>query len=269
MEFLSKLSPAEIYLLKENRNAGYRTLLKYTLIDLLFRGILKSVDTEYQAHENDPVSIHKYISRGPNYAKYDNQNHEDVYTDHFKQEEEIELLFRHLIKLALDRTKSRKKYIHEHFYQIPRMAAYFQTDLFTKLFGSIKLSGSGEVVSQKIKAEIKDLELRLPQLIEDKHPDAKDIISKIGANIFLINTLDNESLSNIDSEISNHLIDKEKKTSSGCTGCTGCYIFFGDYSDAFDTDFSSYESSSSGCVGDSGCSSCSGCSGCGGCGGCS
>ena len=85
MELLTKLTPAETYLILENSKCDFRNLLKYTLIDLLIKNVLKAEDHEEQSHPRNPIRIVSYVSTGSNFSTYTPKPHELPFLQPFQK----------------------------------------------------------------------------------------------------------------------------------------------------------------------------------------
>lgn len=261
MEILEKLTPAETYLIKSNSNSTFRELLKLTLADLCLKKVLRIEDREFQSHPNNPIRVLKYVVAGKNFQSYQPKIHELAYLSPFQKNDEIEILFNHMIKIAYENAGNRNRYVFRALLKNYELTKKFQKDIFAQIFGNINLNNEGKEAKAKVDQILNTLETELPQIIQDNKKKALEILKRIGGNVFLISGLEFELLKKIDEEMAREL---ERSRDNNTYGCGGCYTFYGDYSGSFDGAFDSTDSS-----GDSGCGGDSGCSGCGGCGGCS
>lgn len=261
MEIIEKLTPAETYLIKNSSDSTFKELLKLTLADLCLKKVLKIEDKEVQSHPSNPVRTLKYMSTGQNFIGYKPRVHELVFLNPFQKSPEMEILFGQLIKIAYEKSGSRKRYVYGALLLNPGLTELFHKDFFTKLMGDIALNNHGKKTKEKVDLELVKLESDLPKVIESDRKTALEILQKIGGNVFLLAGLDSELLSQIDKELAQEL---EGSRGDYGYGCAGGYTFYGDNSDSFDGAFDGADSSggASGCGGDSGCSGCSGCGGC-------
>ncbi|WP_462248361.1 hypothetical protein [Ekhidna sp.] len=265
METLKKLTPAETLLLRDQSKVILKDLLKYTLIDLIIKKVLIVEEEEEQSHPNNPVRSVSYVKVGPNYKSYTFKRHELVFANPFLGNDEIRILFRHLIKMGFENAAGLKLFVFERIVKSKEMEGMLKTSWFNKLFVYINLSDKGDIKSKKVQDELKELEKTLASIIKKEPEQGKDIVTALAGNIFLLEGFDYKLLEKIDSEMAEEM--KKQKDSSGDYGCAGCYIYFDSYSSSFDSEASSFDSGGdSGCGGTSGCSGCSGCGGCGGCG---
>ncbi|MGL1888303.1 MAG: hypothetical protein OCD76_17440 [Reichenbachiella sp.] len=262
MEILTKLTPAETYLLHENSNCEFKNLLKYTLIDLLVKKVLISEDIEQQSHPRSPVRIMRYVSIGPKFKNYKPRPHELPFLKPFQKSEELQLLFKHLVKVSYENSGSKKSFVFDLLLKNETISESIKNDFFKRLFVNFSLTEKGVFQNSEITNTLMKLEDELPRLIEKDPKAASELLNKINGNVFLLKSFDFELLKKVSEEF-----DKEMNPTSSYDpswGCSGCYVYFDTYSDSFDSDYSSV-GGDSGCSGGSGCSGCSGCGGCGGC----
>jgi len=267
MEILTKLTPAETYLLRDGNTASYQNLLKYTLVDLLFKKVLKSVYRTSGSEKDDKVH---YIAVGENYSSYKPKVHEQVFLSAFTFSRDLEVIFDQLIKMGFQNGGGERRFIFRHLFKSTHISTCVKNSFFKRLFATIELNEEGKSTKTKIISALDKLEKEYPKLLDENKEAANEILNKIGGNIFLLKSFKFELLAKIDSEIDRQLqnegIDRDIEDSFLMS-----FIYFDAFSDAFDESYDSFDSLDSGCSTDSGCSGgysgCSGCSGCGGCGG--
>ncbi len=256
MEILTKLTPAETLLLTANSKASFKDLLKYTKV-------LKSQEYEDQARPDDPIRTVSYVTVGPAFDGYRCRSHERVFLDPFLKDKELDILFRHLVKMGYENASTKASFVFDRMLSNDVLHESINSGFFSRLFVSITLTNKGEKTKKGIERALRELEKELPRLIEASPKGASEVLRKINGNVFLLGSFDFELLDKIDDELTNEIRRQKKDTSSGCSGC---YTYFNSYSESFDSGFDSADGGSSGCGG-GGCGG-GGCSGCGGCGGC-
>jgi hypothetical protein len=253
MKYLSQLTPAEILILTKE-DVTLQEILKITFIDLLFKQVLKITAVERQPHIREEVRIYKYVGIGQNYNSYKSLNHERVFLSPFERDNSIEILFRNLVKIGHQKSKTLSG-LKNDIIKTPNLKKCFSQNIFQRIFFGYSLTKYGIELKRKVKQEIQNLGNELSNINDIENQKAIELIKVIGANIFILINVDYELLQQIDKNLGieinkNHSID-------GGSGCSGYGASFDDYSSSFD----------SGSTGDSGCGGNSGCSGCGGCGG--
>ncbi|MBL6446020.1 hypothetical protein JMN32_06850 [Fulvivirga sp. 29W222] len=257
MEILNKLSPAETYLIRATSDATFKDLLKYTLSDLLLKKVLHYEERILQSNEKSPERMVSYISTGENFLNYDALKHEVPFLKAFFKNPEIDIMFRHIVKMGYDEAGSKNNYIFTHLLSNPLMKEKVKGGVINRLFNRVRLTDLGIRAKSQINDAFEKLEIELPTLLEKSPEKALELLKKINGNVFLIEGIDFEQLIKVDSEITDE-INRQNQSSSYLNPL----MYFTSESFPFDSDFDSAD----GCG--SGCSSCSGCSGCGGCGGC-
>jgi hypothetical protein len=259
MDKLGDLTPAETLLLIESSGASQKDLLKYTLMDLLLKGVLKTEKKKFQASPHDPIIQIKYVSKGANFSMYNSMPHEKFFLSIFLTKNISRVLFRHLIKMGYENSIS-KSFLHKAIYSNSDISKFIKTGFIYSIFNRFGLSNEGKEVGKKLKNEIANLEKIFPKMISSDQRKALEILTVIKGNVFLLETLDFKLLRKIDKTLLEEINAQNYSSDFGYVGCSS-WSDFNDYSHSFD---SSCGSGDSGCS-SSGCSS--GCSGCGGCGG--
>jgi len=254
MIYLSELTPAEIFILTKE-DVTHQELLKITFIDLLLKNVLKTFEVHRQPHIQEEIRIYKYIRIGQNFKNYKSKNHEKFFLSTFDKDLEIEILFRNLVKIGYQKSRTLSNFKNE-LIKTPTLKKCFSQNIIQIIFGGYSFTEFGTELKRKIEKEIQNLNSELSGLNNIDNQKAIELIKVIGGNIFLLENIDYELLNQIDSDLATEM--NRKETNNDGSGCSGCGWTFDNYSSNFD----------SGCSSDSGCGGDSGCSGCGGCGGC-
>ena len=280
-----ELTPAESYLLLDIENKDGKTLMKYSLINLLYKNVLSSEvreKTEGTVFKN--VIKKTYLSKGSQFGKLNLKTHEKLLCSVMADEEdEIELV--EFIKKVFE------QYDFNGFYEL-MIDAQAQSGLlnvteerkFFNIFSKKKkeLTDSGIEVNQKIGEILSAGKKNLHDWVLNDPSRAKAFMAACGANLILLDGHDMGMLQSYESKLKD--IEKQKHEDSG-------FILWGDGGsrtkdelhledagslDYISTDFNSvsafdtfdgldsgFDSASGGDSGGCG----GGCSGCGGCGG--
>ena len=276
-----ELTPAESYLLLDIENKDGKTLMKYSLINLLYKNVLGSAvreETEGVVFKN--VVKKTYLSKGSQFGKLNLKAHEKLFCSVIADEkDEIELV--EFIK------KIFEQYDYNGFYEL-MVDTQAQSGLlnvteerrFFNIFSKKKkeLTDIGKEVNQKIEEIISAGNKNLHDWVLNDPPRAKTFMAACGANLILLDRHDMSMLQSYESKLKD--IEKQKHEDSG-------FILWGDGGsltkdelhledaaslDSISTDFNSVSAFDSFDGLDSGFDSASGgdgggCSGCGGCGG--
>ena len=274
-----ELTPAESYLLLDIENKDGKTLMKYSLINLLYKNVLSSeVREETEGTVFKKVVKKTYISKGSQFGKLNLKAHEKLLCSVMADEEdEIELV--EFIKKVFE------QYDYNGFYEL-MIDAQAQSGLlnvteerkFFNIFTKKKreLTDNGIEANQKIGEILSTGKKNLHDWVLNDPSRAKAFMAACGANLILLDGHDMGMLQSYESKLKD--IEKQKHEDSG-------FILWGDGGsrikdelhledagslDSISTDFNSVSAfdsfdgldsgfDSGGCGG--------GCSGCGGCGG--
>ncbi len=246
---ISKLTPAETLLVRDESQASVRDLLKYTLMDLLLKQVLQIDDVERQPNSRDPVRVYRYVSKGKNFKNYFGLSHELPFLSPFYGNPDIRILFKNCVRIGYENAGG-KRALHERIRTSPAIANMFCASLIQKIFGRYDYTPEGLQFKGGVEEELQQLENELPTLLVTDRQRALEKLKLIGGNVFLLKGLDFAMLKEIEQAFPRTLVEEH---TGGCgSGCST---------------WSSFDSDDGG-DSDSGCSSGdSGCSGCGGCGG--
>lgn len=276
MKHLFTLSPAEIALVLEGRNASANDLLKLTYIDLLLKKILKS-EIVIKKLKRDPDRTYMYILAGENLKAYSSLPHENVFLEPYRKNKKRRILFSNLIDIALENGESKKHYIRI-LRRDSRVKNCFHVSFFEMLTGKFSRSASGELWKTEIETEMNHLENELSRIIGEDKSKVVDLLKKLNGNIFLLKKYRSVFFKEIEDAFSEKM--RRKTTEDDYYFWDYYYDYPGSFSYGSDSDagvdFGGGEfggggagadwgdGDSSGDGGDSGCSGCGGCGGCGG-----
>jgi hypothetical protein len=279
MKQLSRLSPAEAILLIKEKDANLRELLKATFLDLLIRRVLKIEIVEVESRSSRHFRTNKYISIDTNFRSVKINDQNMCYLSPFLKNNDIQILFRHLVKMGFQNAKSTRHFQKE-LINTPNLAGFIKQNFIQSIFGGFNLTPSGETIKNDLKKEIISAEQKIIDLLDSNPKLALEELSKLGGHAIHFKQIDFNEINRLEYKI---VFEKEKtkqkegdsETSgngccSGYIGCSGCSTWsdFDHNSSYFDNSCSNDSGCSSSSSGCSGCGSgCSGCGG-GGCGGC-
>jgi hypothetical protein len=256
MKHLYSLTPAEVLISTRGTKAGLGELLKFTFLDLLLQQVISTSDQEKQSHSHDRSRVYKYVSAGPSYHSYVPKPHEIALLSPFMKNESIEVLFRHFVKMAYQKSGS-KGHFQMEVISNTGIAPYFYKNWFQMLFGGISARKTLKTLKKEIESEMKVAEDELNLLTINDPRKAKEIIKSLKGNIFLLRGIDLSRLELIDVDFGKNLKTRDHDDRDTWAGTVD---WSGHYGDAglFDSSCSGDGGSGSGCGG-------GGCSGCGGC----
>lgn len=252
IKHLTKLTPAESLMILDTSNCSFKSLLKSTLMDLLLKKVLKTIQIEKKL-SSGKTSVATYIIPGPNFDSYKALPHEMIFLHSFKKRKNIRILFRHLVKTAIEHSGGSRNYKKYFVLRTKALRDKFKGGFLRNLFNLIALNEDGKELQKSVLTEVEYLEKELPILVKTNEVKLKEIIDQVQGNIFILNTIDLGIFKALGPELTDAFRIHNRSQSIP--------FYFDD--DIFDSEISDFESDSSGCSSDG----CSGCSGCGGCGG--
>ena len=275
-----ELTPAESYLLLDIDNKDGKTLMKYSLINLLYKNVLSSeVREETEGTVFKKVVKRTYLSKGDRFNDVELKTHEKIFCSAMT-DDEIELT--EFIKKIFD------QYNYDDYYEL-MMKMQSQSGLlniieervFFNIFSKNRkdLTETGVDVNSKIKDILSTGKKNLNDWVLNEPARAKAYMAACGANLILLEGHDMGMLQSYESKLKD--IEKQKHDDSG-------FIFWGDDGNRISDDlnlqdagsmdsisndfnsvsaFNSFDGFDAGFDGASGGDGGGGCSGCGGCGG--
>ena len=276
-----ELTPAESYLLLNIDNKDGKTLMKFSLINLLYKNVLSSeVREETEGTVFKKVVKKTYLSRGDRFGDTELKAHEKIFCSVMEDDNEIELT--EFIKKIFD------QYNYDDYYEL-MMKMQSQSGLLNiieeRVFFNIfskkrkELTERGEDANSKIKDILSTGKKNLYDWVLNEPARAKAYMAACGANLILLDGHDMGMLQSYESKLKD--IEKQKHDDSG-------FIFWGDGGNRISDDmnlqdagsmdsisndfnsvsaFDSFDGLDAGFDSASGGDGGGGCSGCGGCGG--
>ena len=217
-----ELTPAESYLLLNIENKDGKTLMKYSLINLLYKNVLSSeVREETEGTVFKKVEKKTYLSKGSQFGKLNLRDHEKLLCSVMADEEdEIELV--EFIKKVFE------QYDYNGFYEL-MIDAQVQSGLlnvteerkFFNIFTKKKreLTDNGIEANQKIGEILSTGKKNLHDWVLNDPSRAKAFMAACGANLILLDGHDMGMLQSYESKLKD--IENQKHEDSG-------FILWGD-----------------------------------------
>ena len=187
MRYLSELTPAEVYILTKDK-ITHRELLKITFIDLLFKQVLRTFEVQRQPHIRQEIRTYQYIGIGQNFKKYQSENHEKFFLSTFEKDSEIEMLFRNLVKVGYQKSRTLSDFKNE-LIKTTTLKKCFSQNIFQRIFYGYSFTEYGKEIKRKVEKEIQNLNSELSTLNSIENQKAIELIKVIGANIFLLENI--------------------------------------------------------------------------------
>jgi hypothetical protein len=263
MKTLSDFTPAQTLLLTRGKRVPIKDLLKVTMMDLLLKKVLKTVEVE-NGFRDDSNFLNTYVVIGEKFSSNKSLPHEEIFLSPFYTDEHTQFLFNNIVKVAYQKAGSEKQY-NKLIRESAALHGCFTSGLGA-IFSPFELSSSGRQIATELKRQLKTLSDHLPNLMETDQRKALEVLKHVQGNVFLVKGIDFKRMVEIEKAVMAEVYSTQSVSNS----------FFGDPVTWLALDISSrrFDSSYSGCStvsaswdgegSDSGNSGCSGCSGCGG-----
>ena len=110
MNQLNKLTPAETLLIRSGPAAPLKDLLKYTLMDLIYKQVLEVEETKIQADLQHSFKTYRYISIGKKFHSYTGMAHEYVFLSPFLKNHILKMLFDNIVRVGFQNAGYQSKY---------------------------------------------------------------------------------------------------------------------------------------------------------------
>jgi hypothetical protein len=259
MKSLSDLTPAETLLLTEGKRVPLKDLLKVTLMDLLLKQILKTVEVPNGSNEATSVS-NTYVVSGNNFSFSKSLSHERVFLSPFLKDKQVEILFSNLVKISYQKAGPEKAY-NKLIRDSAGLTGCFTSGL-SKLFNPFELNDYGRKIATELRGQLNQLSDTLPQLMENNPDKALEVLKHIKGNVFLVKGIDFKRMSEIENAVMSEIYSVQSSSNSTFADPM-TWLALDMSSRNFDSNYSSLSSVDadwqSGCsAGDSGCSGCGG-----------
>ena len=261
MNQLTKLTPAETLLIRSGPAAPLKDLLKYTLMDLMYKQVLELEEMKLQTDLQNSSKSYRYIRIGKRFHDYTGLAHEHVFLSPFHQNVILKLLFENAVRIGYENAGTQTSYV-SRILRSYTLQDIVKRNWLQRLLGGFSYTSDGIAAKTAIDYEFELLEKHVAVYKESKDQRILDNLKSIGGNIFLLASFDTTLAKEIEKELQQEFDRRASTDTSGCStylptsSSSGCWSSFDSHSH------------SGGCSSDSGCSSGdSGCSGCGGCGG--
>ena len=245
MEKLSSLSPVEVLIYIAKSKLTFKELLKYTMMDMVVKQILK---LEMSELDGDEV---KYVTIGSEFKNYDPKSFEEPQLSPFTQDQELKVLFEHYVRMCHENVGSYKAHLFTRIIDNQDHTPNIKQGFFQRITNEYTLNSNGKRIKSKIEAELASLSEKLPELLKSDKEGLKKIIKAIGGNIFLVSGFNPSKLKKLD-----FTSPEEYDDSYYYDDYIWHYLLMDDFGTSFDT----HMDTSMGCSGDS-----DGDNGCGGC----
>lgn len=249
IEILSKYTSAETYFILKEADVGLKELMKYTLMDLLFKRVLEMNTEHKNESRGEKAKVYNYVRVGREFTHYKPLPHEMIYLSPYYKSKSIRILFQHLISMGIQNAGAEKKYIQNNFLKREEMKHLFVSSRFAIFFTRLNLSDRGKAEKERLLQALGRVDVSLVDSILNVTGKGRSDVSTIGGNIFLLE----KARSKVLQKISYQLKEDLQRSVGNYDFMT--WITFESYEMLFNTIFDELNSSNTGS--DSGCNSCS------------
>jgi hypothetical protein len=274
-DLLSQLRPAETLLLVHGRSVMLKDFLKVTLMDLLLKQVLTTLEVTRPGSSTEPAQPLTYVTVGKNFKGYSGEEFEEIFLSPFYKSPDGQVLFQNLIRIGHEHARNARHFMIM-LLKSKSIRHYFSRGLMERVYGGFSMSQQGAQVSERLKHEVAEMENKLPFLLEHDPDRAMQVMKTIGGNIFVLKNIPIPRMKDIETYVSEELETRPPaETRPTGTEIPGfeAWIFLTEISTHYDHTWDHHHSHGDGNLGsdsdwggdgDSGCGGDSGCSGCGG-----
>lgn len=220
-----------------------QNLIKYSFLDLVYKGILKIHKDWRQSHPRDPrLRLYTLVAKGPNFESYSSKIHQDPFVGPFHgndDEFQVKGFVQSIYKQCEEFIGFKTKYVYREL----KHNGLFGTSLGLKKVNIFFLNGNGKSVKRELNNELLVAEKNLPKYAKEDPEKAKNLIAGLGANIMLLNSFNDELVESL-KPIFNDLGKTDTFESTGYleTGPDWTDILFYSFLDTLETFDYSFES---------------------------
>lgn len=201
MELLSKLTPAETFMLLKPTDSRLSDLMKFTFMDLLARQVLQMPNFDKKPVQGEATLGFAYVIIGRNFKREVPKLHEMIFLFPFYKKQNAKVRFRHLMQMAFSRAKNEEKFKLKFILDSPDMKPLITIGFWQKLFGSFALTEEGKKRQAEIVRYFNQLDKDLPLLMKNNKEEADKYLNEIKGNVILLNAFKFELLHVIGKEI--------------------------------------------------------------------
>ncbi len=244
---LRDFTPAQTLMLTKPMAVAGKDLMKYSFLDLVYRGVLKVYKEWRLPHPRDSQErLYTFVSRGELFNGYQKSFHLDPFIDPFI-EDDYEYQVRVLVKKVLNESGKTTGFKSKRVYKQLRKEGYFTTSLGLKYLNFFFLNGKGSSLKRKFKSTLEEADQSLPKYAKSNQQEAKRILTTLGSNVLLLDNFNDELIEQL-KPIFAELGGRYETFSEGNTFDRGdmfeiLFYSFLDTIDSFDSSFDSFDSS--------------------------
>ncbi len=196
---IKHFTPAQTLMITKPIGVNGRDLMKYSFLDLVYRGILKVYREWRLPHPNDAQEqLYTFVSRGDRFQDYVGSLHQDPFVNPF-EEDNYEYQVRTLVKKVFKEQGKASGFKLKRVYEELRINGYFASSYGLKYMKLFFLNETGSGLKKKFKQILEEAEKSLPKVLKYDKNETKEILSTLGSNILLLECFDDHMIKQLKS----------------------------------------------------------------------
>ena len=244
---LNNFTPAQTLMITRPLGVAGTDLMKYSFLDLVYRGILNVYKDWRLPHPRDTRErLYTFVSRGKLYTSHSGSFHQDPFVQPFK-DHDCEYQVRVLAKKVYKESGNASGFKSTRVYKQLRTEGFFTTSLGLKYLNFFFLNGNGSKLRRKFKSVLKEADESLPRYADSDKEKAKNILTTLGSNVLLLECFKDELIERLKPLFSEFGDDHNRFPKSPMEGYGDMFeiLFYAflDTMDYFDSSFDSFDSS--------------------------
>ena len=222
-------------------------LMKYSFLDLVYKGVLKVYKDWRLPHPRDARERHyTFVAKGERFKAYVKTDHQDPFVAPFLAED-CEYQLRFLVKRVLNTIGKAPKFKSNKVYKELKDNGYFTSFFWLKYLNLFLLNSKGSQLKKDFKSILKEADDTLPKFVETNPEKTKQMLAALGSNILLLNCFNDEFIAQLKKLFGE--LDKAIEHIPGIAIGMGEQVFevlfytFLDSIDYFDNSFETFDAS--------------------------
>ena len=204
---IKNFTPAQTLMITQPIGVSGSELMKYSFLDLVYRGILKIYKDWRTPHPNDVRDrLYTFVVRGERFETYQPSYHQDPFVNHFK-EDDYEYKIRTLLKHIYNEVGKGPGFKTKWVYQQLRNDSYFNSSFGLKNLNFYFLNSRGSDLKRKFRKFLKEADQALPKLVKNQKDEAKKILATLGSNVLLLECFNDELIEQLKPMFTNLDVD--------------------------------------------------------------
>ena len=187
---LNSFTPAETLMLLSPLGVSGKDLIKYSLLDLAFRGILRIYQEWGFVHPRDPYErLRTFITTGRNYSTKLLLPHQTPFFAPFDDPKDVYLL-RTFLREVYQENGRAAGFKSKGVYKSLQQKGYFSTSLGLKKLNIYFINNNGLALQKKFAATMKKAEHQFPICVKTDVEQARNLLNELGTNVLLLECFD-------------------------------------------------------------------------------